>query len=229
MAQVCGPGPPHIGDFPQSTPACNNLSNPCTEPDPPSEFDLPLAGTAVWAGPEGIGGQLLRPRPRAGRRGDAGAAGRRPADRPAADARHVRDRRDRDHDARARPGDGMTANAFTSVSLEPPLVLISVMAHQERGSCTRAGPTASASWARRRAISRPLRRAAPNPRAPDPRSNHHDTPLVDGALADFVADVTRSTGAATTAVPRPRRERRDREGTPLLFHGGRYERLGTPS
>jgi hypothetical protein len=24
-------------------------------PTPPSEFDLPLAGTAVWAGPDGLG------------------------------------------------------------------------------------------------------------------------------------------------------------------------------
>ena len=49
-------------------------------------------------------GQPLRRRARAGRRRAAARAGRRPADRAAADARHVRHRRHRDHDARARPG-----------------------------------------------------------------------------------------------------------------------------
>jgi flavin reductase (DIM6/NTAB) family NADH-FMN oxidoreductase RutF len=55
----------------------------------------------------------------------------------------------------------------------------------------------------------------------------HDTPLVDGALAHFVANVTRSYWGGDHSLFLGRVEyARYSEGTPLLFHGGRYERLG---
>ena len=54
-------------------------------------------------------------------RSPRGCGGRVPAD-----ARDVRDGRHGDHDARGDQVHGMTANAFMSVSLSPPLILISV-------------------------------------------------------------------------------------------------------
>ena len=64
---------------------------------------------------------------------------------------------------------------------------------------------------------------------PEPRFDLvRDTPLVDGALAHFVARVRALVlGRRPLAVPRPRGVRAPpTTGTPLLFHGGRYERLG---
>ena len=57
----------------------------------------------------------------------------------------------------------------------------------------------------------------------------HDTPMVDGALAGFVARVVRSYWGGDHSLFLGRVEfARTGEGAPLLFHGGRYERLGTP-
>ena len=123
---------------------------------------------------------------------------------------------------------GMTANAFMSVSLEPPLVLISVdrrtkmcaLLHEGRNygvsvlcetqaRCRTASPAA-------RARTRPSRASR----------SIHDTPLVEGALAHFVANINRSYWGGDHSLFLGRVEyARYSEGTPLLFHGGRYERL----
>ena len=89
---------------------------------------------------------------------------------------------------------GMTANAFMSVSLRPPLVLISLdrraklsgsaaRGHPLRGERAGGGP------------GRPLRplRGRPGDDLPEPSFEVvHDTPLVEGALAHLVARVVRS-------------------------------------
>src|ERR1700741_2100655 len=95
-------------------------------PTPPSEFDLPLSGTAVWPGPEGIGGSrfddvpeqpAVELPPEMG--DDPRIALRRTLGMFATGVTVITTREaDQVH--------GMTANAFMSVSLEPPLVLISV-------------------------------------------------------------------------------------------------------
>ena len=55
----------------------------------------------------------------------------------------------------------------------------------------------------------------------------HDTPLVDGALAHFVAKISRSYWGGDHSLFLGRVEyARANAGTPLLFHGGRYQRLG---
>src|SRR4029078_10184683 len=55
----------------------------------------------------------------------------------------------------------------------------------------------------------------------------HDTPLVEGALAGFVSKVVRSYWGGDHSLFLGRVEyAHTGEGTPLLFHGGRYERLG---
>ena len=54
-----------------------------------------------------------------------------------------------------------------------------------------------------------------------------ETPLVDGALAHFVARVERSYWGGDHSLFLGRVEyARQNPGTPLLFHGGRYEKLG---
>ena len=54
-----------------------------------------------------------------------------------------------------------------------------------------------------------------------------DTPLVEGALAHFVARVERSYWGGDHSLFLGRVEyARQNPGTTLLFHGGRYEKLG---
>jgi flavin reductase (DIM6/NTAB) family NADH-FMN oxidoreductase RutF len=54
-----------------------------------------------------------------------------------------------------------------------------------------------------------------------------ETPLVDGALAHFVARVEKSYWGGDHSLFLGRVEyARANPGTPLLFHGGRYEKLG---
>ena len=120
---------------------------------------------------------------------------------------------------------GMTANAFMSVSLEPPLVLSrSTAARRCAGCSTRAATTGSACSARRRARSPTASPAGPATDCPAPRFDLvRETPLVDGALAHFVARVERSYWGGDHSLFLGRVEyARHHAGTPLLFHGGRY-------
>jgi len=68
----------------------------------------------------------------------------------------------------------------------------------------------------------------PGADGPEPRFEVvHDTPLVDGALAHFVARVARSYWGGDHSLFLGAVEYAQYgEGAPLLFHGGRYERLG---
>ena len=122
---------------------------------------------------------------------------------------------------------GMTANAFMSVSLEPPLVL-------DLGS---TGARGCARFFTRECITGSAFCARPRPRSPtgSPEGpvtstrafSRKDTPLVDGALAHFVARVERSYWGGDHSLFLGRVEyARQNPGTPLLFHGGRYEKLG---
>ena len=124
---------------------------------------------------------------------------------------------------------GMTANAFMSVSLEPPLVLISVdrrtkmCAHAPRGDALRRQRSVRDPGRSLRSLRRALRRGP----GAAVRWCVRDTPLVDGALAHFVARVERSYWGGDHSLFLGRVEyARQNEGTPLLFHGGRYEQLG---
>ena len=89
---------------------------------------------------------------------------------------------------------GMTANAFMSVSLEPPLVLISVDRRTKMCALLHEGRNYGVSvLCEARPTCRTASPAVPADEAPEPRFEIvHDTPLVDGALAHFVANVTRS-------------------------------------
>ena len=122
---------------------------------------------------------------------------------------------------------GMTANAFMSVSLEPPLVLISVDRRTKMCGFLHEGMHYGVSvlCATQAALSD---RFAGRSSGEEPRfAIVNETPLVEGALAHFVARVERSYWGGDHSLFLGRVEyARQNEGTPLLFHGGRYEKLG---
>jgi flavin reductase (DIM6/NTAB) family NADH-FMN oxidoreductase RutF len=123
---------------------------------------------------------------------------------------------------------GMTANAFMSVSLQPPLVLISIDRRARMGALLHQGTRFGVSVleARQTGLSdRFAGRVADDP----PEATFevvHETPLVEGALAHLVARVVRSYWGGDHSLFLGQVEfARYGEGRPLLFHGGRYERL----
>ena len=123
---------------------------------------------------------------------------------------------------------GMTANAFMSVSLQPPLVLISIDRRAKMGALLHEGTRFGVSVleARQTGLSdRFAGRVADDP----PEATFevvHETPLVEGALAHLVARVVRSYwGGAHSLFLGQVEFARYGDGRPLLFHGGRYERL----
>jgi flavin reductase (DIM6/NTAB) family NADH-FMN oxidoreductase RutF len=200
-------------------------------PTPPSEFDLPLSGTAVWAGPDGLGDSTFDdvPPPQAvelppGLGDDPRIALRRTLGMFATGVTVITTReRDKVH--------GMTANAFMSVSLEPPLVLISVDRRTKMCALLYGGRNFGVSVLAEGQSALSDRFAGRTSLDPaEPRFEVvHDTPLVEGALAHFVANIVRSYwGGDHSLFLGQVLYAQYTEGTPLLFHGGRYERLTPP-
>ena len=123
---------------------------------------------------------------------------------------------------------GMTANAFMSVSLRPPLVLVSVDRRARLSNLLHEGTTFGVNVleAGQATLSDHFAGRVVE-RATEPRFELvHDTPLVEGALAHLVARVVRSYWGGDHSLFLGQVEyARYGEGEPLLFHGGRYERL----
>jgi flavin reductase (DIM6/NTAB) family NADH-FMN oxidoreductase RutF len=199
------------------------------EPKPPSEFDLPLSGNAVWAGPDGLGDSsfddvpepaALELPPEMG--DDPRIALRRTLGMFATGVTVITTREaDQVH--------GMTANAFMSVSLEPPLVLISVDRRTRMCGLLHEGRTYGVSVLCEQQSELSDRFAGRPSAKAEPRFEIvHDTPLVEGALAHFVAKISRSYwgGDHSLFLGAVEYARYLEHGQPLLFHGGRYERLG---
>jgi flavin reductase (DIM6/NTAB) family NADH-FMN oxidoreductase RutF len=123
---------------------------------------------------------------------------------------------------------GMTANAFMSVSLQPPLVLVSIDRRARMCTLLHEGTRFGINVleAGQAALSDQFAgRVAEG--APEARFELvHETPLVEGALAHLVARVVRSYWGGDHSLFVGQVEfARYGEGRPLLFHGGRYERL----
>jgi flavin reductase (DIM6/NTAB) family NADH-FMN oxidoreductase RutF len=116
-----------------------------------------------------------------------------------------------------------------SVSLEPPLVLVAIDRRTAMHGRLHEGRRYGVSVLRetQRALSERYGSSA-NAGRPEPRFDVlRDMPLVEGALAHFVAVVTRRYWGGDHSLFLGRVEyARYSDGTPLLFHGGRYERLG---
>jgi flavin reductase (DIM6/NTAB) family NADH-FMN oxidoreductase RutF len=192
---------------------------------PPSEFDFPLS----WVGPDGIGETRF----------DEVAEAESPdveGDDPAVALRSTLGmfatgvtvittlKSEQVH--------GMTANAFMSVSLDPPLVLVSIDRRTKmcgllyEGSHYGVSVLCETQSALSDRFAGRVANAATEPRFDVVR----ETPLVEGALAHFVARVERSYWGGDHSLFLGRVEyARQHPGTPLLFHGGRYERLGNAS
>ena len=193
----------------------------------PPEFDLTLAEAGAWvgAGPEGIGETPDAPpaRERVDVDGDDPAVALRQTLGMFATGVTV---------VTTQAGEqvhGMTANAFMSVSLEPPLVLISVdrrtkMCSLLHEQCRFAVSVLAAD---QRALSdRFAGRASED--TPEPRfALVHDAPVVEGSAAHFVSRVVRSYwgGDHSLFLGQVEYARRAPDARPLLFHGGEYGRL----
>ena len=123
---------------------------------------------------------------------------------------------------------GMTANAFMSVSLRPPLVLVSVDRRARMSNLLHEGVCFGVNVleAGQASLSDHFAGRAAE-QAEEPRFELvHATPLVEGALAHLVARVVRSYWGGDHSLFLGQVEYAHYgEGQPLLFHGGRYERL----
>ena len=195
---------------------------------PPPEFDLPLAGGFVTGAPEGIGEAFLDeiPEPElleiaTGPDADPSIEFRRTLGMFATGVTIIT----------TEVGGqvhGMTANAFMSVSLQPPLVLISVdrraRLHSLLHEGARYGISVLADEQERLSD-----HFAGRIRGEEPEARFevvHETPLVDGAVAHLVAKVVRSYWGGDHSLFLGQVEyARYGQGRPLLFHGGKYERL----
>jgi flavin reductase (DIM6/NTAB) family NADH-FMN oxidoreductase RutF len=192
---------------------------------PPAEFDFPLS----WTGPDGIGAspfdefsEAEKPDVAEEEGQDPALALRRTLGMFATGVTVITTRK-------GEQVHGMTANAFMSISLEPPLVLISVDRRTTMCGLLHEGWRYGVSVLCESQSALSDRFAGrQGAELPEPRFDLvRDTPLVDGALAHFVARVERSYWGGDHSLFLGRVEyARQNPGTPLLFHGGRYERLG---
>ena len=124
---------------------------------------------------------------------------------------------------------GMTANAFMSASLNPPLVLISIDRRAKMCNLLHEGDRYGVSILGEHQTEMSDRFAGrADEGVPEPAFEIvRDTPLVEGALAHFVARVDRTYYAGDHSLFLGHVEyARHREGAPLLYHGGQYERIG---
>ena len=124
---------------------------------------------------------------------------------------------------------GMTANAFMSVSLQPPLILISVDRRAKMNALLREGARYGVSVLEERQTRalRPLRRPR-RARTRRSRASRSSTTRRSSRARSRISSrgSCAPTGAATTRSSSARSSTsRYGEGTPLLFHGGRYERV----
>lgn len=123
---------------------------------------------------------------------------------------------------------GMTANAFMSVSLRPPLVVISVDRRAKMHALLNEGRRYGISVLADEQRTLSDRFAGRTGEATEEVEFDvvHETPLVRGALAHLVARVVRSNWGGDHSLFVGQVEyARYGEGQPLLFHGGRYEHL----
>jgi flavin reductase (DIM6/NTAB) family NADH-FMN oxidoreductase RutF len=123
---------------------------------------------------------------------------------------------------------GMTANAFMSVSLRPPLVLISIDRRAKMSDLLHEGRRFGVNVLEAGQLDVSDRFAGrTQDDEPSPKFEVvHDTPLIEGALAHLVARVARSFWGGDHSLFLGHVEYAHYgQGEPLLFHGGRYERL----
>jgi len=199
------------------------------EPPKPSEFDVSLRSIAVAIAPDGIGESFFDEEVppelmevATGEAADAAVEFRRTLGMFATGVTVITTRiGDQIH--------GMTANAFMSVSLSPPLILISVDRRAKLNGLLREGVRYGVSVLEEHQSALSDRFAGRSDGGDEPAFEIvHETPLVEGALAHLVARIVRSYWGGDHSLFLGRVEYvRYAGGRPLLFHGGRYERVVT--
>jgi flavin reductase (DIM6/NTAB) family NADH-FMN oxidoreductase RutF len=187
----------------------------------PNEFDVSVRSIAVAMAPEGIGETIFEDAPAAAALEIVGAEFRRTLGMFATGVTVITTKRgDQVH--------GMTANAFMSVSLQPPLILISIDRRARMNALLHEGVRYGVSVLEesQSAVSDRFAGRAAVESAEPVFEIVHDTPLVQDALANLVARVVRSYWGGDHSLFLGQVEYvRYGDGTPLLFHGGRYERV----
>lgn len=125
--------------------------------------------------------------------------------------------------------EGMTANSFSSVSLDPPLVLWSLrrqassLASFLEAGCFAVNILSAEQGALSRHFATP---AADKFEGVDWEEGHGGCPMLPGSLASFECDTHEAVEAGDHVILIGRiRHVTHRDGTPLVFHGGQY---GTP-
>jgi flavin reductase (DIM6/NTAB) family NADH-FMN oxidoreductase RutF len=130
---------------------------------------------------------------------------------------------------------GMTANAFSSVSLDPPLVLVCVMAHSEGSQHIQTNGCFAVNILR--AEQEPMSRyfaSRDRPRGRDAfREVPHrialsGSPILEGAIGylDCRLHAAHEAGDHQIFIGEVMELGFDADGQPLLFHGGRYKLVG---
>ena len=197
-------------------------------PDPPpAEFDVPVAGTVPGA-PAGTGGHALDQvaelealETGSGSDSDPAIEFRRTLGMFATGVTVITTQMNGQ-------AHGMTVNAFMSVSLQPPLVLISIDHRTRMNGLLRDGVRFGISvLADTQAVLSDHYGGRRRDETAEPSfESVRNTPLVEGALAHLVARVVRAYwGGDHTLFLGQVEYVRYGEGEPLLFHGGRYERI----
>lgn len=131
---------------------------------------------------------------------------------------------------------GMTANAFSSLSLDPPLVLVCAMARSEGSEHIKRNGCFAVNILR--AEQEPLSRyfaSKDRPRGRDAfaevphRIAESGSPVLEGAVAylDCRLHADLEAGDHRIFVGEVLELEADPDGTPLVFHGGQYRLLGS--
>ncbi|WP_075643823.1 flavin reductase family protein [Paraburkholderia monticola] len=125
---------------------------------------------------------------------------------------------------------GMTANAFMSVSLEPPLILISVRATSRFNQWVRQGVRFGINFLAE--SQKPLSMhfgGSPDDRLQVPLISERETPLLDGSLAQMIlrtVDV-HPAGDHYLFIGEVEHLRFGEHERPLVFYGGKYRQIVT--
>ncbi|WP_322046312.1 flavin reductase family protein [Paraburkholderia sp. J67] len=122
---------------------------------------------------------------------------------------------------------GMTANAFMSLSVDPPMILVSVRAQARFAQSIAHGDAFGVSFLsqNQEALSRHFG-GQPREALDDPLERMGGVPVVRAALVQIAARVDAVHGGGDHLIYTARVEAlRESAGPPLLFHGGKYRQI----
>ena len=122
---------------------------------------------------------------------------------------------------------GMTANAFMSLSVDPPMILVAARSQSRFAQSVASGDAFGVSFLdkEQEALSRHFG-GQPNAALPDPFERIDGAPLLRAALVRIVARVAFFNDTATTEIYTAHvLHVHESDGPPLLFYTGKYKAL----